>query len=259
MRTTYTFKPITSAVLGAFLLTPLAAISATPAAATSMDKPVAAAPAKEHAAYSERAHNQAWGSEKDQLETALKAVSSRANYAKALQDRGYTITAINEDKPEYLEYEVVKAGNSYEVQLNFDKGASKATKVDVTTNLWRAKSTKAAMRGDKVPMATKVLPANAAFSDRAHMKGWTDEKASLEKALGAGSDRASYEAKLKQLGYQITSVNDAEKNYLEYEVVKGDNSYEVQIDLDNAVGKKVDVTTNMWESSATEKALEHGN
>jgi hypothetical protein len=36
------------------------------------------------------------------------------------------------DKPEYLEYEIVKGDDSYEVQIDFDKNSSKATKVGVT-------------------------------------------------------------------------------------------------------------------------------
>ncbi len=63
---------------------------------------------------------------------------------------------------------------------------------------------------------------------------------------------------MKKLGYQITSTNDREKDYLEYEIVKGDNSYEVQIDLENGKAKKVDVTANMWHSEATERAMASG-
>jgi hypothetical protein len=53
-------------------------------------------------------------------------------------------------------------------------------------------------------------------------------------------------------------VNYDKPDYVEYEVVKGDQSYEVQIDLDKNSGraKKIDVTTNMWQAEATERALE---
>jgi hypothetical protein len=46
---------------------------------------------------------------------------------------GWQITSVNYDKPDYVEYEIVKGGNSYEVQIDFEKNSRKATKVDVTT------------------------------------------------------------------------------------------------------------------------------
>ena len=54
---------------------------------------------------------------------------------------------------------------------------------------------------------------------------------------------------------EITSVNDREADYVEYEIVKGDNSYEVQIDLDptTKLGKEVDVTSNLWEAESTDR------
>jgi hypothetical protein len=203
---------------------------------------------------SERDYNKAWSGEKERLEQALKAGQGRASYAKTLNDSGFTITSVNVDKPDYLEYEVVKANHSYEVQINLDS-AAKAKSVDVTSNLWRADATKAAMHGGKVPAATAYVQGGERYSDRSRMKAWSGEKEMIEKSLGAGKDRAAYESELKKMGYQITSVNESDKDHVEYEVVKGDHSYEVQIDLAAGMGKKVDVTTNMWQSEATEKAL----
>ena len=59
-------------------------------------------------------------------------------------------------------------------------------------------------------------------------------------------------------GYKVTAVNDREKDYVEYEIAKGDNSYEVQIDLDPATqtAKKIDVTSNLWEAEATDRATD---
>ena len=64
-------------------------------------------------------------------------------------------------------------------------------------------------------------------------------------------------AQLKAMGFDVTSVNDKDKDYVEVEVVKGTHSYEVQIDVDDKTGKaeKIDVTTNLWETEATEAAL----
>lgn len=206
--------------------------------------------------YSDRARMKDWSSEKDMLASQLKAGASKADYMKAISDAGFTITSINADKPDYLEYEVVKGTNSFEVQIDMDKKTNMGTKIDVDHNLWRADATKEAIRSGRAVAATKALPNGHAYSDRANAKKWTSEKDKLEQALGNGKDLASYKAELKKMGYQITSTNDKEKDYVEYEVVKGNDTYEVQIDLDAAgKGKKVDVAANMWHSDATDKAL----
>jgi hypothetical protein len=47
-----------------------------------------------------------------------------------------------------------------------------------------------------------------------------------------------------------------EENYVELEVVKGRDTCEVQMDLDDAgKARKVDVTSNMWQAEATDKSL----
>ena len=142
------------------------------------------------------------------------------------------------------------------MQIDLDKTSKMGAKVDVDRNLWRADATKAAIRSGKPVAATKALADGHKYSDRAYTKDWTSEKEKLEKALGAGKDVVAYKADLKKMGYQVTSINDKDKDYVEMEVVKGSDSYEVQIDLDDAgKGKKVDVAANMWQSDATEKAL----
>lgn len=49
-------------------------------------------------------------------------------------------------KPDYLEYEIVKGDESFEVQIDFDKNSNKATKVDVTLNAWKTDATKKALK-----------------------------------------------------------------------------------------------------------------
>jgi hypothetical protein len=195
--------------------------------------------------------------EKNRLEQILAGANSRADYAKVLESNGYRISAINSDKPDYLEYEVVKGDHSYEVQLDFDKGAKKATKVDVATNLWRADATKKMMQDPnyKHPTAMKADP-QGRYSDKRYMKAWTDEKDRLEKALAPNQTVAAYKNKIEQMGYKITAVNDRETDYVEYEILKGDNSYEVQIDIDpqTKMAKKVDVASNVWDADGTERA-----
>lgn len=251
MNFTSTSASLAVGALTAALLAPMAATAAD-------DKPTrtdTTGTAQARIAYSDREQMKPWTSDKELLERELKLGQSKAFYAKALADRGFHVTSINADKPDAVEYEIVKGDRSYEVQIDFD-GAGKATKLDVTTNVWRADATKAAMKGNKAPVATQYQRGNEAYSDRARMKTWSGEKDRLEQALAPGHDKGFYDQQLKKLGYQVTSVNDNKKDYVEYEVVKGSDSFEVQIDLDGGKAKKVDVTTNAWQSESTERALE---
>jgi hypothetical protein len=38
---------------------------------------------------------------------------------------------VNADRPDYVEYEIVKGNDTYEVQIDIDKNSGKATRVDV--------------------------------------------------------------------------------------------------------------------------------
>lgn len=206
--------------------------------------------------YSDRELMKSWSGEKDTLEQKLKVGASKSDYRKILADNGYTVTAINKDTADYVEYEVVKGKHSFEVQIDLDKKTNLGSKVDVDRNQWRADATKAAMQSGKPVMASKLQPNGDVYSDRANSKGWTDQKEQIEKSLVVGKDLAFYTGELKRMGYEITSTNDKTKNYVEVEIVKGRDSYEVQMDMDDAgKAKKVDVTSNMWQTEATEKAL----
>src|SRR6187200_1084863 len=72
------------------------------------------------------------------------------------------------------------------------------------------------------------------YSDRDQRKNYDDEEQKLEQALKAGQDKNFYRRELEKMGYQITSVNYDKPDYAEYEIVKGNNSYEAQIDFDKS-------------------------
>ncbi len=95
------------------------------------------------------------------------------------------------------------------------------------------------------------------YSDRDRMRTGKDSEDKLEQALKTGETKDFYRKELGKLGWQITSVNYDKPDYVEYEIVKGDDSYEVQIDFDKNSNKatKVDVTTNAWQTDATDRAL----
>lgn len=207
--------------------------------------------------YSDRDRVKTWSVDKDRLQKSLGTGHDKAHYRQALEKQGFSITAVNYDRADYLEYEIVKGRETYEVQVDFKDGRS--TKVDVTTNAWRADTTSRAMSQSdykyQYPSATTTNP--SMYSDRDRSKLFASEKGSVEKSLGVGQDRAHYKLALEKMGFQVTAVNYDRPDYLEFEVVKNRDSYEVQISFDKASGKstKVDVTTNVWQAEATEKAL----
>ena len=99
--------------------------------------------------YSDRDRAKSSKDETEKLEQALKTGEEKSFYRRELEKMGWQITAVNYDKPEYLEYEIVKGKSSYEVQIDFDKNSHKATKVDVTTNAWKADSTGRALEREE--------------------------------------------------------------------------------------------------------------
>jgi uncharacterized protein YmfQ (DUF2313 family) len=204
--------------------------------------------------YSDRDHRADWGKGEEALERALKPGQDKAFYRQELEKQGYKVTAVNYDKPDYVEYEVVKSDQTYEVQIDLDK-SGKASKIDVATNMWKADSTKQALKGKPV---SKDAKGDRRFSDRDRRADWGKGKETLERSLKTGEEKPFYRKELEKQGYKVTSVNYDKPDYVEYEVVKGDQSYEVQIDLDKDTkkAKKIDVSTNMWQADATERALE---
>lgn len=212
------------------------------------------------APYSDRDQMKSWTDERGRLQKSLRVGEGKDYYRQELDKLGYRITAVNHNDPDYLEYEVVRGSNSYEVQIDLDKATGKAKKLDVTTNMWKADSTEQALQDEnyKLDYSDATAATSPRYSDRDRMKTWTNEKERLEQTLKAHQAKSYYPQALKDLGYQITAVNDNEQDYVEYEIVKGQDSYEVQIDLDEDTGraKKVDVTANLWKADATDKALD---
>jgi uncharacterized protein YmfQ (DUF2313 family) len=214
---------------------------------------------EDRARYSDRDRMRSSKDEEDKLEKALKTGEQKDFYRKELEKMGWQISSVNYDKSDYLEYEIVKGNDSYEVQIDLDKNSSKGTKVDVTTNAWKTDATENALKnGKKVEYPKKTTANPTRYSDRDRMKSSKDEEDKLEKALKIGEDKNFYRKQLEKMGWKITSVNYDKPDYVEYEIVKGDQSYEVQIDFDKDSRKatKIDVALNAWKADATKKALD---
>jgi hypothetical protein len=250
-----TSTPLLSTLLAGALAAPLAAWSADAATSNAGNRPTATTAPAERAPMdsSDRRMSKDAQSQRAELQNALKSGQTPTEMRNKLKSMGYQVTAVNDTEKDYVEFEVVKGRSSHEIQVDLDNNGQRAEKVDVAPNLWRATTTKAALDGRMVAVPASGRDA----SDRLYMKSWNDEKEMLEQTLAVGQPQDFYKTKLTQMGYQVTSTNEAERDYLEYEVVKGRNSYEVQLSLDDQTGRvdEVDVTTNVWESDATERAL----
>ena len=219
---------------------------------------VPAGAADDNSKYSDRDHMKSSKDDKDQLEKALKTGEEKNFYRRELEKMGWSITSVNYDKPDYVEYEIVKGDKTYEVQLDFDKNSHKTTKVDVAANVWKTDATKQALKnGKKVDYPNRTTANPTRYSERDRMKTAKNEKERLEQALKTGEEKNFYRRELEKMGWKITSVNYDKPDYAEYEIVKGDQTYEVQIDLDKNSHKatKVDVATNVWKADSTENAL----
>ena len=209
--------------------------------------------------YSDRDRMKKSKGEEDKLEQALKTGEEKAFYRRELEKMGWQITSVNYDKPDYVEYEIVKGNDSYEVQIDLDKNSHKATKVDVALNAWKTDATDKALnhRGKPGVYPNRTTTNPERYSDRDRMKTSKNSADKLEQALKTGEEKAFYRRELEKMGWQITSVNYDKPDYVEYEIVKGDDSYEVQIDMDKNSHKasKVDVALNAWKTDATKQAL----
>lgn len=215
-------------------------------------------PASDTLPYSDRDQLKAMTGDKDALEKALKTGQPKDAYRQQLEKMGYMITARNYDKPDYLEYEVVKGKQSFEVQIDIDEKTKTGKKVDVTANAWKAPATEQALKETTYkggyPKTTTENPSG--YSDRDRAKTFRSEKDRLEKSMKLGEGKDFYKQELEKMGYAVTSVNKDKPDYVEYEVVKGADSYEVQVDFDKGgKARKVDVAANIWKADATERAL----
>jgi hypothetical protein len=95
------------------------------------------------------------------------------------------------------------------------------------------------------------------FSDREHREQWEHGKEELIRLLKSGEERDFYRRELEKAGYAITSVNYDKADSFEYEVVKGDRTYEVRVDLDrnSQRASRVNVGTNLWPAETTNQVM----
>src|SRR3712207_3246062 len=68
-------------------------------------------------------------SERARLERTLRPGQPRDFYREQLADSGWTVTAVNRDDSDYVEYEIVRGERTYEVHLHMDADTDRATEV----------------------------------------------------------------------------------------------------------------------------------
>jgi hypothetical protein len=167
-----------------------------------------------------------------------------------LRDLGYTITSVNYNSPDYVEYEVVKGDRSYEVQMDLDEDTGRATDIDIDPNIWKADRTEARLEQSDSEQSNSeqtdqtaslnnpgyimvITPMYVATAqDRTKMGRMVQE---LEN-LPVGKSKDFYRGALEQRGYQITD-SASKKNRTQFSVEKNGMQALVNLRFDEDSGE----------------------
>ena len=83
------------------------------------------------------------------------------------------------------------------------------------------------------------------------------ERDKLARALEGARTPDELKQRIERQGFTVSAVNAENLDEVEYEVVKEQNSYEVMAELDDDKRiRNVEVSENLWQADATERALE---
>jgi hypothetical protein len=181
-----------------------------------------------------------------------------------MEEMGYKVTSTNYNNPDYVEYEIVKGDQTWEVQIDVDDSTHKATKVDIVTNMWKTDATKQELEREK-PMAgydsttsesRRAAARNNQYSDRD--RSTTDKLVKELEGLPVGRDKQFYKDTLRQHGYDVARVDKDETDELKLEAVKNGHSVKMEVDFDEATGKstKIDASSLWAESESTTRTRE---
>jgi uncharacterized protein YmfQ (DUF2313 family) len=199
--------------------------------------------------------NERWNQGQAELQKQLAPGMAAADYRKKIEELGYQITSTNYNNPDYLEYELVKGDQTWEVQIDVDSNNKKATKVDVVSNTWKTDATERAL-GRNVALNSKPMYRNP-YSERDRIS-----VARLIKELEAmpvGQGKQFYKDELKKHGYEVTRVNTDDADKLSLEAVKGANSVELNVAFNEKTGKStsIDADSIWFESQSTSDERHH--
>jgi uncharacterized protein YmfQ (DUF2313 family) len=214
-------------------------------------------------AESARSDNEQWNRGQAELQKNLAPGMDAAAYQKKLKELGYQVTATNYSNDDYLEYEVVKGDQTWEVQIDVDEDTRKATEVDIAMNVWKTDATEAALaHGDRMGRDTTdetrrpMVMRNNQYSDRDRAS--TDQLIREIEAMPVGQNKQFYKDTLRKRGFEITKVNNDDDNELDLEAVKNGNSVELDIDFDENTGRStaLDASTLWAEAESTTRTRE---
>ncbi len=210
--------------------------------------------------------NEQWNQGQAELQKNLPPGMPADAYRKKIEELGYKVTSTNYSNPDYLEYEIVKGDQTWEVQIDVDDNTHKATKVDIATNMWKTDATKRELEHNKQAYASSESTSSSKasktasrwnpFSDRDRAR--TDRLISELEALPTGHDKQFYKDQLRRHGYDISRIDKDTEEQLKLEAVKNGQSVAMNIDFDEDSGKATKINaSSLWaESEATTRTRE---
>jgi uncharacterized protein YmfQ (DUF2313 family) len=221
-----------------------------------------------------RSDDERWNQGQAELQKNLPPGMAADAYLKKLKDLGYQVTATNYSTDDYLEYEVVKGDQTWEVQIDLNEDTRKATSIDIAQNMWQTDATEKALnRSDVIARTDDITPMTGAgsaasesrrqaamrnnqYSDRDRAS--TDRLINEIEALAVGHDKQFYKDALRKQGYEITKVNKDDTDELNLEAVKKGNSVQMNVDFDENTGRstEVDASTLWAEAESTTRTRE---
>jgi hypothetical protein len=220
-----------------------------------------------------------WNQGQAELQKNLSPGQPADGYRRKLEDLGYKVTSVNYDKPDYVEYEVVKGDQTWEVQVDVDQDTHRATKVDVVQNLWKTDATKAALEDSKRMAANeesgyhgdrRTSDSDTNYSERrraAEMRNnqysdrdrtSTSQLVKEIEGLPVGHEKQYYKDALRKHGYNISRVDKDDTDEMKLEAVKDGRSVKVDIGFDEDTGRstKIDAASLWAESESTTRTRE---
>lgn len=219
-----------------------------------------------------------WNQGQAELQREMRPGMTPDAYRKKLRELGYTISATNYNNPDYIEYEVVKDNQTWEVQIDIDEDTNKATEVDIARNVWQTEATRSLLRESQQMARTnpvgvdgtsdrrtsdtatetrrKIALRNNQYSDRDRAN--TDQLIQDLEALPVGRSKEFYKTTLRQRGYEISKINKDDADELALEAVKDGNSVQMAVNFDEESGRSTEVdASSLWaESESTTRTRE---
>jgi hypothetical protein len=219
-----------------------------------------------------------WNQGQAELQKEIVPGMAPDTYRRKLKDLGYKITATNHNNPDYLEYEIVKGNQTWEVQVDIDEDTNKATEVDIAQNVWQTDATRSMIREGQqmartnpagVETATDRRAADNATEARRRMalrdnqysdrdRANTDQLIRDLETLPVGRSKEFYKTTLRQRGYEISKINKDDADELDLEAVKDGNSVQMAVNFDEDTGRSTEVdASSLWaESESTTRTRE---